>query len=133
VPSVTANFNASFYPNPLTSANEQSFRGGIASVQFQWAFSKSLFISDPLNKSKTTISLSGNYSRLQENQHQVGKKADIALGNMKLEIPIAGGVSFPFSFTVANASEQIKETYLKGNFGISFDLGTLSALLKAKN
>jgi hypothetical protein len=36
------------------------------------------------------------------------------------------------SFTVANSSEQVTESYVKGNFGISFDLDKLSALLKAR-
>jgi hypothetical protein len=69
---------------------------------------------------------------LQENKDQKGKRPDIALGNFKLEIPISSGVSFPISFTAASSSEQIKESYVKGNFGISFDLDKLSALLKAK-
>lgn len=75
--------------------------------------------------------MSGNYERLQENQHQAGKKADIGLGNIKLEIPISSGVSFPLSVTFANSSEQVKETYVRGNFGISFDLDKLAALLQA--
>jgi len=34
--------------------------------------------------------------------------------------------------TVANSSEEVKETYVKGNFGMSFDLDKLASLLKAK-
>jgi hypothetical protein len=130
-PAVTANFSSSFYTNPVASANEETFRGAMASVQSQWKLGKGPFITDPLDKSQTTVSISGNYTRLQENSHQAGKKADIALGNFKFELPIAAGISFPLSFTVANSSELVKETYVKGNFGVSFDLSALSALLHA--
>jgi hypothetical protein len=58
------------------------------------------------------------------------EKADIALGNVKLEIPISSGISFPLSVSFANAAEQVKETYVRGNFGISFDLDKLAALLQ---
>jgi len=89
------------------------------------------FIADPNDNSHITFSLNGDYSRLQENQHQAGKKADIATGNLKWEIPLPGGVSFPISLTVANSTDQIKETYVRGNFGLSFDLDKLQQLLKA--
>lgn len=132
LPTVTANFSGSIYPNPLATLNEQTFRGGAAALSAEWKLGKGPFIKDPADKDQMTVSLSGNYTRLQENQHQAGKKADIALGNLKLEIPISSGVSFPLSMTVANAAQQIKETYVRGSFGISFDLDKLSALLQAK-
>lgn len=131
-PTMTTNLMLSMYTNPLASANETTFRGGGASVQSEWKLGKSPFDSDPLDKSMLTLSFSGNYNRLQENQHQASKKADIVLGTLKFEIPIAAGISFPLSFSVANATALVKETYVKGNFGVSFDLSTLESLLKAK-
>lgn len=133
----TGNFSGSFYPNPNPTLNEETYRGVQAALLWQWNLGRLAAVKKASNSgnsdnSQATLSLSGNYERLQENQHQKGKKADIALGNLKLEIPISSGVSFPLSFTAANSSEQIKETYVKGNFGISFDLDKLSALLKAK-
>jgi hypothetical protein len=132
VPAVTINFAGSVYPNPVASLNEQTFRGGTAATTLQWDLGKSPFLGSTVDKSQITLELSGQYQRLQENAGQAGKKADLALGNLKLEFPISSGVSFPLSITVANSSEQIKETYAKGNFGISFDLDKLAALLKAK-
>lgn len=131
-PSITANFAGSFYTNPDAALNETTFRGGTAALQWQWNLGQGPFIKNPTDKSQVTVSLSGKYQRLQENEHVVGKKADIVLGNVKLEIPISSGVSFPLSITFANSAEQIKETYVRGNFGISFDLDKLASLMNAK-
>ena len=102
------------------------------STELAWNLGRSAFLSDVNDKSEITFAMSGQYQRLEENKDQSGKRPDLALGNFKLEIPIAAGVSFPLSFTVANASELVKETYVKGNFGITFDLSKLAPLLSAK-
>lgn len=128
----TTNFNGSFYPNPLASLNEQAFRGATVSTELAWNLGRSAFLSDVNDKSEITFAMSGQYQRLEENKDKSGKRPDLVLGNFKLEIPIAAGVSFPLSFTVANASELVKETYVKGNFGITFDLSKLAPLLSAK-
>jgi hypothetical protein len=130
---LTGNFSGSFYTNPNPALNEKTFRGVRSALQLQWELGKGpVRVKADNDDSKMTLSLSGNYERLQENKDQKGKRPDIALGNIKLEIPISSGVSFPISFTAASSSEQIKESYVKGNFGISFDLDKLSALLKAR-
>jgi len=116
----------------LASLNEQAFRGATVSTELAWNLGRSAFLSDVNDKSEITFAMSGQYQRLEENKDQSGKRPDLALGNFKLEIPIAAGVSFPLSFTVANASELVKETYVKGNFGITFDLSKLAPLLSAK-
>jgi hypothetical protein len=131
-PSLTANFGASVYTNPNAMLNEGAFRGGTAALQAQWGLGRGPFVKNVTDKSELTVSLSGKYQRLQENSGVAGKKADIALGNIKIEIPISSGVSFPLSVTFANSSEQIKESYVRGNFGISFDLDKLASLLNAK-
>lgn len=101
-------------------------------MQAQWSLGPGFVkVKSANDKSQMTLSASGSYQRLQENKDQKGKRPDIVLGNLKLEIPISSGVSFPLSFSVANATEQIKETYVKGNFGVSFDLDKLASLLKA--
>jgi hypothetical protein len=129
----TANFSGTFYTNPRPVLNETTFRGGTGALQAQWELgSGPVKIKSGNDDSQMTLSVSGNYQRLQENKDQKGKRPDIVLGNLKFEIPISSGVSFPLSLTVANATEQIKETYVKGNFGISFDLDKLASLLKAK-
>jgi len=50
-------------------------------------------------------------------------KGDIAVGQVKLTIPIPDwGIRLPLSVTFANRTELIKESTVRGNFGITFDL-----------
>jgi hypothetical protein len=52
-----------------------------------------------------------------------GTKGDILFGQAKLTIPFGDtGIKFPFSFTVGNRSEFIKEKFSRANFGVTFDL-----------
>jgi len=129
----TGNFSSSFYTNPNSALNEETFRGATVALQAQWSLGPGFVqLKSANDKSQMTISANGSYQRLQENKDHKGKRPDIVLGNLRLEIPVSSGVSFPLSFSVANATEQIKETYVKGNFGISFDLDKLASLLKAQ-
>lgn len=130
----TFTFNASgmFYPNPVAALNEKTFRGVQAALEGQWTLGPGFVrVKQANDDSKMTLSLSGNYQRLQENKDQKGKRPDIAIGNIKLSIPISSGVAIPLSFTAATAGEQINESYVHGNFGLTFDLDKLAALLKA--
>ena len=127
---LTFNALVSLYPKAVPTANQGTFRGASAAIQFTAKFKRSPFVKDVSDQSPITLALSGKYDRIQENQHVTGKKADIGLGNLKLTIPLAGGLSFPLSFTFANAGQSIKESYVRGNFGLTFDLDKLSALLK---
>lgn len=58
-------------------------------------------------------------------------KGDIALGQLKLTVPMKGsGVKIPISLTIANRTELIKESDVRGNIGITFDLDSIFAKLK---
>jgi len=46
-------------------------------------------------------------------------------GQLKLTIPISDGISLPLSLSVANRSELVKETTVRGRFGFSFDFTKL--------
>jgi hypothetical protein len=128
----TFNASAMFYPNPVASLNEKTFRGAHAALEGQWTLGPGFLRTKPENdKSNMTLSLSANYERLEENKDQPKKRPDLAIGNIKLVIPISAGVALPVSFTAASAGEQNKEKYVRGNFGITFDLDKLEALLKA--
>lgn len=131
-PSVTGNFIGTFYTNPRSSLNEKTFRGGKFAAMAQWDLPQGPFASlMSLNdKSKMTLALSSSYERLQENRGKKGKKADIVLGNVKLTIPLPGGVSFPFAVSFANATSQVKGSYVEGNFGFTFNLDALASLIK---
>lgn len=127
---LTANVEGSFYHHPDPTKNQETFRGIDAALDLLNKLGKSPFIRDSADKSTVTLSFSGRYERLQENRGVAGKKADIAVAGLKLEIPIAAGISFPISATYANATELIKEAHVQGNFGFTFDLDKLSALLR---
>ena len=127
---VTVNALMSLYAQKNASANQGTFRGATGSVDLNVKIKRSPFVKDASDQSPVTIAFSGKYERLQENRHVAGKKADIGEGNVKLTIPLAGGLSFPISCTFANAGQTIKESFVRGNFGLTFDLDKLSALLK---
>jgi hypothetical protein len=83
------------------------------------------------------FSLSGKYERLMEDamapdgMTMMNTKGDIAIGQLKLTIPIKGlGVKMPVSVTFANRTELIKEKEVRGNIGFTFDLDTLFAKFK---
>lgn len=58
-------------------------------------------------------------------------KGNIAIGQAKLTIPVKGsGVKIPLSLTVSNRTELIKETNVRGNIGITFDLDSIVSRLK---
>lgn len=133
-PTFTGNFSGGFYPNPKSSLHETTFRGTQAALQFQWNLGGGPFraVKSVGDESKMTLCFSGNYQRMQENEDQKGKRPDIVTGSVKLEVPIASGVSFPLAVTFGNATSQVKGNYVLGNFGISFDMDALSALTKLK-
>jgi len=126
------NASASAYHDPNPTLNQTTFRDATAALGFLQPFGKSPFLTDPNDKSRITVSFSGRYERLQENRHVPNKKADIAVANWKIEIPVGQGVSLPISITYANATELINEQDVRGNFGITFDLDKLRLLVAAK-
>ncbi|GEM_PF-5758141 len=78
------------------------------------------------------LSFAGKYIRLNSDIfNELGlvipnTKGDIAVGQLKLTIPIPRwGVRLPLSMTVANRTDLIKESIVRGNFGITFDLDSM--------
>lgn len=53
-------------------------------------------------------------------------------GQVKLTIPIRGGIELPLSFTIANRTELIDEKEVRGQFGFTFDLAKLVNSLRPK-
>jgi hypothetical protein len=127
---ITASALVSLYSNPNAAANQGTVRGGSAAIQFNAKFKRSPFIRDAADQSPISLAFSAQYQRIQENQHVAGKKADIGEGNVKLTLPLGGGLSLPLSATFANAGQSINESYVRGNFGLTFDVDKLAALLK---
>jgi hypothetical protein len=83
------------------------------------------------------LSFAGRYERLLKDASSpmgdviTGTKGDIAFGQMKLTIPVKGsGVRIPISVTFANRDELNKESFVRGNFGVTFDLDSIFARFK---
>lgn len=126
---LTINASGSLYHHPITTKNQDTFRDFSASVEWSQNLGRSPFLLNPVNKDPIIMAFSGRYQRMPENKGVAGKKADIAVAGAKFQIPVAPGVSFPLSVTYANATELIKEAHVSGNFGITFDLDKLKALV----
>jgi hypothetical protein len=59
------------------------------------------------------------------------KKGNIGIGQFKFTIPVKGsGVKIPLSVTFSNRTEFIKESKVRGNIGVTFDLDTIFSKLK---
>ena len=78
------------------------------------------------------LSLSGMYERILNNTIAStgvvtpNTTGDLAIGQFKVTIPVKGsGVKIPLSFSVANRTDLIKETDVRGNFGFTFDLDSI--------
>ncbi len=57
-------------------------------------------------------------------------KGNIGTGQVKLTIPVKGsGVKIPLSVTFANRTDLIKEKFVRGNFGVTFDLDSIFSRL----
>lgn len=82
---------------------------------------------------KFLLSFAGRYERLLNDElipgtTEVIRKGDIAIGQVKLTIPIRGtAIKIPLSMTFANRTELVKEKEVRGNFGITFDLDSIMA------
>lgn len=118
---MTLNAGSSFYHRPDPKLNQSTFRDFITTLSFEGR-RDSPFKTTELDLSPITYSLTARYQRLQENRGVPKKKADIAVVQFKLDIPIAKGVSVPLALTYANATEQVNEKHVRGNFGITFDV-----------
>lgn len=126
---LVANGGFSLYHRPDRKLNQQSIRDLVFALSFEGKTS-SPFLTNEQDLSKITFSFTGRYQRIFENRHQPNKKADIAVAQFKLEIPVLSGMSIPFSVTFANASELIKEKHVRANFGFTFDADKIFALAK---
>ncbi len=125
-----ANLGSSFYHHPNKMMNQDTLRDVAVALSFEGSIGKSPFLNNEIDQSQVTLSLSGRYQRLFENRHVAKKKADLASVQLKIEVPFATGLSFPFSVTYANATDLIKEDHVRVNFGFSFDASKLALLGK---
>jgi hypothetical protein len=90
-------------------------------------------MGDVSKTGKFMLSFAGRYERLLndepiEGTTEVIRKGDIAVGQVKLTIPIRGtAMKIPLSISFANRTELIQEREIRGNFGVTFDLDSILA------
>jgi hypothetical protein len=126
---IIANGGLSFYHRPDRALNHQRVRDIAASLSFEGTAGRSPFMLESEDESRITFAFTGRYQRMFENRGVAGRKADIAVGQFKIEVPIFAGMTFPFSLTYANATELIKEDHVRANFGFSLDTDKLRQVL----
>lgn len=126
---LVANFGASFYNKPNSALNQQRLRDIAFGLSFEGQ-SSSPFLKDTADLSKITYAFTGSYQRTFENRGVLGKKADIAAFQFKLDVPIFAGFNLPLAVTYANATEQERKSHIRFNFGSGFDFDKLLAIMK---
>ncbi len=121
---IVANAGISLRHDPNGMAGQSTIRDYSAAVSVEGKFDNFEFIQNlnSANFSKATISASARIVRLEDQNDEMG------IGQAKLEIPIAAGISFPISVTWATRTEFINEEEVRGNFGFTFDFDKLLAL-----
>jgi hypothetical protein len=83
------------------------------------------------------LSFAGKFVNQLENSYDEAgamvpdTKGTTAVGQLKLTIPVKGsGVRIPFSLTFANRTDLIKESIVRANVGLTYDLDTIFSKLK---
>ena len=123
----TGNASLTVYNSRPTIPNTQRLR------DFRFAGQIDVPIGDVAKTGKFLLSFAGRYERLLNDEPIEGstaviKKGDIAVGQLKLTIPIRGtAFKIPLSISFANRTELIKEKEVRGNFGVTFDLDSILA------
>ena len=123
----TGNASVTIYNSRPTTPNTQRLR------DFRFAGQLDVPFGDVSRTGKFLLSFAGRYERLLNDELLAGtnttiKKGDIAVGQLKLTIPIRGtAVKIPLSVSFANRTELIQEKEVRGNFGITFDLDSILA------
>jgi hypothetical protein len=127
----TTNAVADVYHKPDPLKNQDTLRSFSVAGSLEYVLGRSPFLTNAVDQSPVSLALTGSYQRMPENRHKTGLKADIGVAQLKIQFPVSAGVTLPFSVSYANSSELIKETHVKANFGLSFDLDKLTHLLSA--
>ena len=123
----TGNASLTFYNSRPTGPKAQRLR------DFKFAGQLDVPIGDVTKTGKFLLSFAGRYERLLNDEPIAGttsviKRGDIAVGQLKLTIPIRGtALKIPLSVSFANRTELVKEKEVRGNFGITFDIDSLLA------
>jgi hypothetical protein len=129
-PELTANAGFTWFQNLPAGSTSGRIRDARVSAEFSYSLPEIKKIG------KTTVSVSGLFLSLLEqplgqqvlvNTVPVSRTGNIGLVQGKLTIPTKDAVSIPISVTWASRTELVKESDVRGNIGITFDLDKLFA------
>lgn len=118
---IVGNAGLSVYHRPDPTLHQQRLRDIAAALSFQGRLGRSPFLMQGDDESRVTFAFTGRFQRMFENRFFKDRKADIAVAQFKFELPVLAGLSLPFSVTFANATELIKESHVRANFGFTID------------
>jgi len=118
---IVANAGFSIYHRPDPTLHQQRLRDFAGALSLEGVLGRSPFLMQGGDESRVTFAFTGRFQRMLENRFFKDRKADIAVAQFKLELPLLAGISLPFSVTYANATELIKESHVRTNFGFTID------------
>lgn len=128
---LTGNASFSMFNKKPTGLNATTSR------DFQLSGQLDVPLGDIAKTGPFVFTMSGQYQHLFSDIATTGttpttaKKGNIGIGQFKFTIPVKGsGVKIPLSVTFSNRSELIKESRVRGNIGITFDLDTIFSKVK---
>jgi hypothetical protein len=127
---VTANGGFSLYNHPNAMMNQQRLRDYSVALSAEGTAPSPFTTAADL--SKVTYSFSGSYERLKENEHIIGRTPDIGSVQLKVEIPIALGLSIPVAYTYSTATEMMKKGENKFNVGLHLDMDKLYSIIRGQ-
>lgn len=124
---LTFNSSVSFFHSRPTGANANRLR------DFRFAGQIDVPLRETRWTGKPLLSFAGRYQRLLEdetlpNGGTLSAKGDIAVGQLKLTIPVRGtAFKIPLSLSFSNRTELLDEKEVRGNFGFTFDMDSVFA------
>ncbi|HJR06838.1 MAG TPA: hypothetical protein VJ842_06245 [Pyrinomonadaceae bacterium] len=124
---LTFNSSVSFFHSRPSGGNTNRLR------DFRFAGQIDVPLRETRWTGKPLLSFAGRYQRLLEdemlpNGGTLSAKGDIAVGQLKLTIPIRGtAFKIPLSLSFSNRTELLHEKEIRGNFGFTFDLDSIFA------
>jgi hypothetical protein len=128
---LTTNASFSTYNNKPLGPDVKSAR------DFQLSAQLDVPLGDIAKTGPFVFTMSGKYQHVFSDITTTGatpttlQKGDIGIGQFKFTIPVKGtGVKIPLSVTFSNRTEFIKESRIRGNIGITFDLDSIFSKLK---
>ena len=125
---LTFNASLNMYNKKPAALNVKRIRDFVFAGQFDAPLTDISGVGQPI------FSIAGRFERATGNAFALdgtvlpNTKGDVGSVQFKLLLPIKGtGIRLPFSVTIANRSELIREREVRTNFGFTFDLDRLLA------